>query len=644
VTADLSDERIAGVEFGGQTGRGVTGCRRVFRSTEDLIISLALAVMVILPLAEVALRKTGAAGIHGSTAIVQHLTLVVGMLGGAIAARQRRLLSLSAAENFLKGGWQRAASVIANGVGAAVSVFLCVAGYQFVMSERLGGGILAYNIPIWVVQLLMPAGFAVIALRMLWRVAPRMTDRAAATALTFALVAAAAWLPVSPAKLVWPAFAVLLLATVLGAPVFTTLGGAALILFWGRGEAIAAIPVSHYNLVVNPSLPAIPLFTLAGYFLAEGGASRRLIGVFQALVGSVRGGPAIVTALVCAFFTSFTGASGVTILALGGLLMPVLLAARYSERNALGLLTAAGSLGVLLPPCLPPILYAIISTQARSPITIREMFLAGIIPGLLLVAGIAWWGVYAAPKQAAARPPFDAREARRAVWAAKWELLLPVVALVGLFGGFATPVEAAALTALYAFFVETAVYRDLKFRRRMRTEADASATEPAKTVLATMTECGLLVGGVLLILGVALGLTNFLVDAQVPERAVEWVTGAVQSKLMFLLLLNLFLLAVGCLMDIYSAIVVVVPILVPIGRAFGIEPVHLGVIFLANLQLGYLTPPVGMNLFLSSYRFGKSMPEVCRAVLPMLLVLLVGVILITYVPALTTVLPRQFGR
>jgi tripartite ATP-independent transporter DctM subunit len=257
------------------------------------------------------------------------------------------------------------------------------------------------------------------------------------------------------------------------------------------------------------------------------------------------------------------------------------------------------------------------------------MFLGGILPGLLLVVLTAWWGIAVGPKEVDERPRFDAAEARRAIWEAKWELLLPAVALVALFGGFATPVEAAAVTALYAFIVETFVYRDLKI---------------VKDVPRVMTECGLLVGGVLLILGVANGFTNYLVDAEIPAKMVEWATRSIHAPWMFLLLLNVFLLVVGCLMDIYSAIVVVVPLIVPIGKEFGIDPVHLGIIFLANLELGYLTPPVGMNLFLSSYRFRKPMSEVTRAVLPMLLVLLVGVLLITYIPPLTTWLPRWLGK
>jgi len=349
------------------------------------------------------------------------------------------------------------------------------------------------------------------------------------------------------------------------------------------------------------------------------------------LFGQFRGGPAIVTVVACAFFTSFTGASGVTILALGGLLMPVLLGAGYSERSTLGLLTGSGGLGLLFPPSLPLILYAIVaSLNAKAGgVTIEKMFLGGLGPGLLLVAMAAWMGVRLGPKEPAGRPAFDRGEAGRAMWVAKWELLLPVVALVALFGGVATPVEAAAVTALYAFAVETFVYRDF---------------ERAREIPRVMAECGLLVGGVLLILGVALGFTNYLIDAEIPTRAVEWVTGAVQSKYAFLLAVNLCLLAVGCVMDMYSAIVVVVPLIVPLGLAYGVDPIHLGIIFLANMELGLLTPTVGINIFLSSYRFGKPVLQVSRAVIPMQCVLAIGVLVITYLPPLTTFLPRWFGH
>jgi tripartite ATP-independent transporter DctM subunit len=599
----------------------------LLRSGENLIVSLALGVMVLLPLAEALLRKLFHTGISGASPIVQHLVLAVGMLGGAVAAREGRLLSLSTLRVMLRGRWKPAAIVASSGFAVTVSVFLCVASAQYISFTKPAGKILAYGVPVWVVQLILPVAFAVIAVRLLAHSSDTRTGRLVTLGVAAALILVGLYPPLDPAHLVGPGIVLMLVAAALGAPIFTVLGGAALILFWGQQSPIASLAIDHYRMVVNPSLPAIPLFTLAGYFLAEGGASKRLIRVFRALVGGIRGGPAILTALVCAFFTSFTGASGVTILALGGLLLPVLLAARYKERNAVGLLTGAGSLGLLFPPALPLILYAVVATSIGASVTLKQMFLGGIVPGAVLVALTAGWGVLQAPKRDALRPRRDPRELAAATWDAKWELLLPVVAMVALFGGFATPVEAAAITALYAFVIETLLYRDLEIRKR---------------VPEVMAECGLLVGGVLLILGVAMGFTNYLVDARVPDHAVDWVQGTIESPWVFLLTLNVFLLVVGCLMDIFSAIVVVVPLIVPVATAFGIDPVHLGIIFLANMELGYLTPPVGMNLFLSAYRFDKPVPEVMRSVVPMFLVLLVGVLLITYVPLLTTTLPRLF--
>jgi C4-dicarboxylate transporter, DctM subunit len=610
-----------------------TGWRRALRGGEDFFVVLSLAALMALPLIEMVLRRLHT-GISGSTAFVQNFTLMVSMLGGAIAARDGRLLSFSTLASVLKGRTKSVARISSSGVAAAISAFLCAASVKFLLTEKQAGARLAYHLPTWMVELVLPIGFGLIAVRLVWHAATGWRGRLVALLLAGSL----AWLfvhpPVAPGKMVVPALALLLVATILGAPVFTTIGGAALILFWGEDSPIATIPLKHHSLVTNPSLPTIPLFTLAGYFLAEGGASRRLVAVFQALFGSLRGGPAIVTALVCAFFTSFTGASGVTILALGGLLMPVLRSARYSERDALGLLTGAGSLGLLFPPCLPVILYSVVASAAManlgsanvsaSSVTMEKMFLGGLGPGVLMLALTAWWGVRRQPRQGVVSRSFDAGEARRALWEAKWELLLPVVALGALFGGFATPVEAAAVTAGYALLTATVIHRDLR---------------PFKDLPRVMTECGLLVGGVLMILGVALGFTHYLVDAQVPAKLVEWSTHAIKSKWLFLLGLNVVLLFVGGLIEIYAAIVVVVPLLVPVGVAFGIDPVHLGIIFLANMELGFLAPPVGLNLLLSSYRFNKPILEVMRAVIPMLRVLLIGVLLITYLPPLTTFLP-----
>ena len=408
---------------------------------------------------------------------------------------------------------------------------------------------------------------------------------------------------------------VVLGATALGAPIYVALGGAALLLFWLDEEPIAAVAAETVRQIKNPTMPTIPLFTFTGYVLAESRASERLVRVFRALVGWLPGGMALMTALVCAFFTTFTGASGVTILALGGLLFPVLVKERYPENFSVGLLTASGSIGLLFPPSLPIILYGV---TARVPID--RMFVAGIIPGFVLVGAVSLLGVRTGLKSNTPRPRFNGAELLQAAYAAKWELALPFIVVLGIFTGLTTLVEAAAVTAVYTIIVEVFIYRDLSLTKDMPRVAR---------------DCSALVGAVLIILGVALGFTSYLVDAEVPEAALEWVKGDIESKWVFLLALNAFLLVVGCLMDIFSAIVVVVPLILPIGRHFGVDPIHLGIIFLANLELGFLTPPVGMNLFLSSVRFKKKLFSVYGSALPFLLILAVAVLLITYLPALT---------
>jgi tripartite ATP-independent transporter DctM subunit len=598
--------------------------RRYFHHGENAIVTLALAALVVLPLAESVLRKTFHLGLSGSTALVQHFTLILGVIGGVIAARENRLMPLSTLTTLLKGKKKTAALIFTGACSAAVVALLCWASLQFVLSERPGGKILAYGIPVWVVQLVMPLGFALLTFYLVWHASGSWRRRATCAAIAGAVILFCARSPLPVGQLMVPALIVLLVATVLGAPVFVTVGGAALLLFWKMREPIASVSIDYYSLVTNPSLPTMPLFTLAGYFLAEGGTAKRLMRVFQALFGSFRGGPAIVTAVLCAFFTSFTGASGVTILALGGLLMPMLVAAQFREKDALGLVTGAGSLGLLFPPCLPLILYAIV---AKVPM--KDVFLGGIGPGTLMLAMTAVWGLLVGRRGKAPVQRLSWKEIRGAVWEAKWELFLPGVAFLALFSGFATPVEAAAVTALYAFIVETVIYRDL----RITTDIPRA-----------MADCGLLIGGVLLIWGVALGVTDYMVDSELVVRAVEWTTHTIHSPWVFLLVLNLFLLIVGCVMDMYAAIVIEVPLLIPLGVAYHINPIHLGIVFLANMELGYLTPPVGLNALISSYRFKKPLSEVLLAVLPIDIVLFVGVMLVTYVPALTTWLPARLGH
>lgn len=584
------------------------------RRTEDGLTVAALLLMGVLPVLELFLRTFFHTGIPGTSGYVQNLTLWVGFLGAMIASREGRHLNLSTGMVILPPRLQGIATALTATVSTAVASGLCWASLQFVRVEMESPANIAGWLPIWVVEAILPVSFAIITLRFVlqaggWR----------ARALAFLGIPAAVvigfLLESHAPQLVWPAIAGLVGAAVIGAPIFVLLGGAALLLFFAEGVPVAAIPVETYRIVVSPAIPTIPLFTLTGYLLAEGRASQRLVRLFRAFFGWMPGGLAIVTTLVCAFFTTFTGASGITILALGGLLLPVLQKDGYSEQFSLGLLTATGSIGLLFPPSLAVILYGVV---AHVPIT--DLFKAGILPGMLMVTAVCLFGMRKGIRAKTPRPPFDAREAAAALWESKWEVLLPVVALVGIFGGYTTLIEAAAITVVYALVAETLIHRELHLIRDLPR---------------VLIKCVTLIGGVFVILGVAMGLTNYLVDAEVPMHAAAWVQAHVHSRILFLMCLNVFLLIVGCLMDIFSAIVVVVPLILPISQVFGIHPLHLGMIFLANLELGYLTPPVGMNLFLASYRFEKPLVHIYRDVIPFLLVLLCVVLLITYVPALT---------
>jgi C4-dicarboxylate transporter DctM subunit len=599
-----------------------TGFMGAVHSTENWTLTALFLVMMFLPLSDVFSRLTHTNFFSDSLVLVQNLTLVVMMLGGAIAAREGKLLTLSTASSLLHGRPRKVALLWTSAFAGALTIYLVAAGVQLVTMDYSSGDIAAAGIPRWVLEICLPAGFLAILLRILWR----SSDDVKTRLLTFALSGAmglAGYLIHAPSNLlVWCMMGVLAVSILFGSPIFIALGGAALLMIWNTDTPIASIPVETARMVVSPTIPTIPLFTLTGYFLAEGGASTRLIRVFQALFGSIKGGPAIVTCLCCAFFTALTGGSGVTILALGGLLMPILLAEKYKERHALGLLTSAGSLGMLFPPSLPVILYGVVS---HTPID--KLFLGGFIPGCMLLGLTVVWGISKGSKEQAERHPFHWDEAGKAAWEAKWELFLPILVFLFLFVIKTTLVESAALTALYAFFIEVFVYKGLDFKHKLPH---------------AIMECGILVGGVLLILGVSMGFTNFMVDAQIPARMADWVKGAIHSQWLFLLMINLLLIVVGGLLEIFAAIAVVVPLLLPMGAAYGIDPVHLGIIFLANMELGFLCPPLGLNLFLSSYRFKKPMTEVYIAALPMYGFLYLMVLLITFVPFFTTWLPGLF--
>jgi C4-dicarboxylate transporter DctM subunit len=410
---------------------------------------------------------------------------------------------------------------------------------------------------------------------------------------------------------------IVFLLMLLGAPLFAVISGLALFLLFSNQIDSSAMIIEMYRMATTPILVAIPLFTFAGYVLSESGAPRRLIRLTNAILGWLPGGLSVIALLTCAAFTALTGATGLTIIALGGILYPALLQGRYPEKFSLGLLTNSGTLGLLFPPSLPLIIYAIVTK-----VQINQLFLAGLLPGLLLVVLLSLFSIHHAIKAEVPRTRFNRSEVLKAVKEALLELPLPIVILGGIYSGYFAVSEAAAMTAVYVLLIEVVIYKDIKW----------------KELPGIMRKSMLLVGGILIILGSALGLTNYLIDEQVPMKMFDLFKTHITSPFLFLVVLNLFLLAVGCILDIFSALIVVVPLITPIAQAYGIHPVHLGIIFLTNLQIGASTPPVGMNLFISSLRFEKPMVRIILASLPFIFLLLFGLVITTYLPWLSLVL------
>ena len=411
------------------------------------------------------------------------------------------------------------------------------------------------------------------------------------------------------------AYSTILLMALLGAPIFAVMSALALTAFYFSGIELSAVAVEIYRIASAPTILTIPLFTFAGYVLAESKAPVRLLRLSQAVFGWMPGGVAIVCLFICAFFTAFTGASGVTIIALGGLLYPILIQEGYSERFSLGLITTCGSLGLLFPPSLPIILYGIIAK-----VDIDQLFLAGLIPGFILMVILGSYAIYNSPKVKQHRHEFSMKEIGTSLWEARYELPLPVFVLGGIYGGFVTATEASALSAFYVLIANCFFTKDLSLQRDI-----------PKVVVESLT----LVGAILLILCCAMGLTNYLVDEEIPMKILEAMRQFITNKYLFLFVLNIFLLIVGCLMDIFSAIIVVVPLILPIAEQFGVNPLHLAIVFLTNLEIGYITPPVGINLFISSFRFNRPVIELYRVSIPYLILMLIALIIITYIPWLS---------
>ncbi len=420
---------------------------------------------------------------------------------------------------------------------------------------------------------------------------------------------------------------ILIFLAIFGTPLFAVILAVSILGFHYLGVNLSVIAIEIYRIADTPVLVALPLFTFAGYILAESQTSSRLVRLTRAFIGCMPGGLAVVAFIACAFFTAFTGASGVTIVALGALLYPALTEAGYRDKFSIGLVTSSGSLGLLLPPSLPLILYGIIAQQMNigKNVAINDLFLAGIFPALLMVLMLSIYGLWENRRNPIPCEPFSSKDAVAALRESIWEIPLPFFVLGGIYGGFFAISEAAAVTAMYVMVVEVFIYKEIKISR----------------LPSIMRESMVMVGGILLILGVALASTNFLIDAEVPMRIFNLIQAHVTNKIVFLILLNILLLILGAILDIFSALVIMIPIILPVAVNYGIDPVHLGIIFLANMQIGYFTPPVGMNLFIASYRFDKSITELYKAAMPFMIVLLAALLIITYFPALSLFLIQR---
>ena len=598
-----------GIDLAARTRAG-----RTFEAIEKWGIVAIIAAMAILPTAETIGRRIFGRGIPGSALYVQHLTLWIGFLGAVLATRCGKHLTLATGDLIPAGRVRRTAQFLVGVMSAGICALLAYAASKLVQADSARPARLPGGIPEWWSECIMPVALAAISARFAFRASESWWGRGAAAALGAAFLALGG-LEEHASQLILPGSIVILAAVLLGMPLFVAMAGIAMLLFFNDMTPIAAVPTATFELVQSPTLPAIPLLTAAGYVLAEGGASKRLLRLARATIGWLPGGMAVMVCLICAGFTAFTGGSGVTILALGGLMLPMLLEEKYPEGFSLGLVTSSGSLGLLFPPSLPVILYAVVAGAS-----VEELYIAGFLPCLLLIVLVAAYGLGTGIVAKAPRTPFSPRELWAAFWVAKWELAIPVFVILAIFTGFATMVEAAAIAVVLAVVSQTFIFKDL------------GATDELPVVLE---HASTLVGAVVILLGIAMGLTSYLKDPDLLGAVIDWTKSHIHSPFVFLLAVNAVLLVLGSVLEIYSAIVLLPPILAPVAKEYGIDPLHLGIIFLANLELGFLFPPMGLNLILSSTRFARPLTKLYRVSLPFLAIMAAGVLLVTYVPAMT---------
>ena len=586
------------------------------KKLEFYFTNIIIALLISLPVLEVVARFFGTTAITSSRMVVQHLTLWVGFFGAVLASSRGKLLSLSSSNLFEPESSFSIKYFIAKSTSLIILISLFWGSLQLVTVEYQYPVNISPLISRWFAQSIMPISLMLMSVILFFKSYSSLKNKFALLISILLFLSIVSIPQVRESSLtLWFSFFSIIFSLFYGLPIFLGLGGIAALLFWFDWTPLSAISAETYRIVVSPTLPTIPLFTIAGFLLAESKSSIRLLSLFQALFGWIPGGTPIVLVIICGFFTAITGGSGVTILALGGLLMPMLIKDGFSKDFSLGLITVSGSIGLLFPPSLPLIIYGV-----TAGVSIKSIFLGGIIPGLLILVIVASWAIFSSKRQSVAVYDFKINNIKSALIESKWEIAIPFIIMFGIFGGYMTLVETAAISALYVLFITVVIYRDISFSK----------------VGNILIDCCALIGGVLIILGVAMGLTSYIIDAEVPMTLLEWVKTNISSKYIFLILLNVFLLIVGCMMDIFSATIIVVPLIKPIAAYFGIDPIHLAIIFIANLELGYLTPPVGMNLFLSAYRFDESMKSVYTSTMPFYFVMLFCVILITYFPILST--------
>ena len=586
---------------------------------ENFICYFCFSIIITFPIFQILSRSIDFFSIPASQEIVQHMTLWIAFMGAVLAARSNRLLAVVREPVFKQSSEFNLGHFLVHAVSVGIVFLLAVSYLKMIQIGIQYPAFVAPFITVWFAQSIIPVGLFLIWYHMIMPSSSRFNYRLLLVFFSFLITIIFYYWQFPFSNEILLTFKVLATLTLVafGLPIFVVLATLSILFFlseptdWATNfDLMATISDSAYRIVVSPTLAAIPIFTLAGYLLAESNISRRLLDFFKTSLGWLPGSTVLIVVLLCAFFTALTGGSGVTILALGAILYPILVEDGYSEVFSLGLITTAGSLGLLFPPSLPAIIYSV--TAGINPI---DLFKQGFLPALFLLLVVVLYGFYHRPNEQK-KIKFSLKNSMKALSVAKWEIVIPILIILGLFSGFATLVECAALLVVYVLFIELYIYKDINL----------------KDIPKIVIDCATLVGGVLIILGFAMGFTGYLVDAQIPLKILHFVQQGIESKIIFLLALNILLLVAGCIMDVFSAIIVIVPLIAPLAAYFGIDPIHLAIIFIANLELGYITPPVGMNLFLSSYRFNKDMPTVYKATMPYFFIRLIGVLVITYIP------------